>query len=72
MTVLEQWHLYETDNPRTFINMYQFLLRGSSGAADLRLVRPLIASSTSYLAAEGRDWRPVGILPHCSCFHVPV
>ena len=24
MTVLEQWHRYETDNPRTFINMYQF------------------------------------------------
>ena len=24
MTALEQWHLFETDNPRTFINMYQF------------------------------------------------
>ena len=23
-TVLEQWHRYETDNPRTFVNMYQF------------------------------------------------
>ena len=24
MTDLAQWHLYETDNPRTFIQMYQF------------------------------------------------
>ena len=24
MTDLEQWHRYETDNPRTFVNMYQF------------------------------------------------
>ncbi len=24
MTALEQWHSYEIDNPRTFINMYQF------------------------------------------------
>ena len=24
MTNLAQWHRYETDNPRTFINMYQF------------------------------------------------
>ena len=24
MTDLAQWHRYETDNPRTFIQMYQF------------------------------------------------
>ena len=31
MTDLANWHAFETDNPHTFIGMYQFLLQKPDG-----------------------------------------